>query len=259
LVVVTKEHQVSYSNTAAKARVRLVRGDSLESAAHSLVLTELVSAFEKMCARPHEIIAPFDVRHRDGSIFICNMEPVLEDGYAKCILTLLLCPLTACSRLTAVAIYLYPRRATAPELVDIDKLYGPMLDALKQPVLAVDNNGHIMHINSAARAQLGFSIAELRGIDVGKVMFGVDGDCTYNNTREEEIVKHTLAGAGEWSGYVSTRSRYSGELQRSLMCATPLRSPDGSVIGSVRALEPLPSDVRPLKVRDTFDVPISLT
>lgn len=228
LLVVTKERRISYANSAAKTRLRLLRGDALESITHSLILTELSANFDKMCTDPQRGVEPFRVMHRDGSPFLCNMEPVFDDH-----------------QLTGVAIYLFPQHSTTDAL-DIEKLYGTMLDSLRQPVLAVDTQGRILYLNHAACSSLGFSPTELRGLDVSKVIYY---ECTDASMKETEIAKQMFIG-GEWRGSVSMRTKLGA--QSCIMSVTPLRSPQGFLVGSVRTLELEPFETRPLKVLILF-------
>lgn len=234
LLIVDKDFKISFANSAAKANLKAMRGDALESLRHSLKVSELVEAVHKVLADPHSTTAPhahLTLRHRDGTALACTLEAVVDE-----------------QRVSGVAVFFTPRQATDAEA---EKLYASVLDSLHQSVIAVDNDGRILYLNQTACMTLGLAARELRGMQVQTLVAPQESlPHTSTNTeaeREAAVAKTVMCGS-EWAGSVNVRAKTGAHAAR--MRAAPLRSSQGAVVGSIRILEMEESaDARPNKVR----------
>ena len=237
LLIVDKDLKISFANSAAKAHLKAMRGDALESLRYSLRVSELVEAVHKVLADPHSRApanapqAHLTVRHRDGTALACTLEAVVDE-----------------QGVSGVAVFFTPRQATDAEA---EKLYASVLDSLHQSVLAVDNDGRILYLNHNACMTFGLAARELRGMQVQTLVAPQESlphiSTNTEAAREAAVAKTVMCGS-EWAGSVNVRAKDGAHAAR--MRATPLRSSQGAVVGSIRILETEESaDARPNKVR----------
>lgn len=121
------------------------------------------------------------------------------------------------------------RRRRAQEAV---RFQGKMLDAIGQPVLATDLDGHIVYWNSAAEALFGWNSDEVTGKSVLPLT-----QAGYSELDDARLFSRLRSGH-TWTGDILLL-RKNGETFTGVVSDTPIHDDDGHLLGMVRIVTDL--------------------